>query len=112
MERNETREHEITMTPNIQQQATGAADCGCPSLEARLGSSLEVTITPEELEELQAELQGCPPCLEFVESLKTTLKLCRDFGIQQDPTPLPADTRNKMAEAYERMLARRSSANV
>lgn len=92
--------------------AKGMADCGCPPVEVRLGASLDIEITPAELEELKAELQGCPPCLEFVESLKTTVKLCRDFGIEQDPAPLALDTRDKMVAAYERMLARRAAASV
>lgn len=90
--------------------ARGLEDCGCPPVEVRLGESLDIEITPAELEELKAELKGCPPCLEFVESLKTTVKLCRDFGIEQAPTPLASETRSEMIEAYERMLARRKAA--
>lgn len=77
-----------------------------------MGESLDIEITPAELEELKVELQGCPPCLEFVESLKTTVKLCRDFGIDQAPTPLASETRSEMIEAYERMLSRRNDADA
>lgn len=103
-------ERDHSAIEKITELARGMEDCGCPPVEARLGESLDIEITPAELEELKAELQGCPPCLEFVESLKTTVKLCRDFGIEQAPAPLDSDTRTEMVEAYERMLARRASA--
>jgi hypothetical protein len=105
-------ERDHSKTTRIAALARGLEDCGCPPVEVRLGESLDIVITPAELEELKAELQGCPPCLEFVESLKTTVKLCRDFGIEQAPTPLASETRRQMVDAYDRMLARRASAGA
>ncbi len=88
--------------------ATANGDGGCAPLEQRLGESLDVNITAEELEQLRIEMQGCPPCLEFIESLKTTVKLCHEFGLEQSPAPLSEGTKSRMVEAYERVLARRS----
>lgn len=105
-------ERDHSKIARISALARGMEDCGCPPVEARLGESLDIEITPAELEELKVELQGCPPCLEFVESLKTTVKLCRDFGIDQAPTPLASETRSEMIEAYERMLSRRNVADA
>ncbi|MCC6262129.1 MAG: hypothetical protein IT169_01015 [Bryobacterales bacterium] len=80
---------------------------GCAPLERRLGDTLDVTITAEDLEQLKAEMQGCPPCLEFIESLKTTVRLCHDFGVEEAPAPLTEETRSRMVAAYEKVLARR-----
>lgn len=80
---------------------------GCTPLEQRLGDTLDVFITPEDMEQLKAEMQGCPPCLEFIESLKATVKLCHDFGVEEAPAPLTEDTRSRMVAAYEKVLARR-----
>lgn len=81
----------------------------CQPVEKRLSDSLDVEITQTDIEELKDHLQGCPPCLEFVESLKTTVRLCKKFGINQTPTPLSESTRSQMVEAYQRMLAKRGS---
>lgn len=81
---------------------------GCAPVEQRLAESLDIDVTAEDLELLKAEMQGCPPCLEFIESLKTTVKLCHDFGVEQEPTPLTEDTRLRMVAAYESVIARRS----
>lgn len=82
-------------------------DAECQPVEKRLSDSLDVEITQEDIEELKDHLQGCPPCLEFVESLKSTVRLCKDFGIEQTPAPLAESTRSQMVEAYQRMLAKR-----
>lgn len=86
-----------------------AASDGCAPLEQRLAESLDVTLSAEELDQLKAELQGCTPCLAFIESLKATVKLCHDFGVEQAPAPLAADTKSRMMAAYERVVARRSN---
>lgn len=86
----------------------GGEEGGCTPLEQRLAESLDVDITADDLELLKAEMQGCPPCLEFIESLKTTVKLCHDFGVEQAPAPLTEDTRLRMVAAYESVIARRS----
>lgn len=81
---------------------------GCAPVEQRLAESLDIHVTAEDLELLKAEMQGCPPCLAFIESLKTTVKLCHDFGVEQAPTPLTEDTRLRMVAAYKNVIARRS----
>lgn len=89
-------------------EGNGSASGGCTPLEERLAESLDVNITAEDLEQLKAEMQGCPPCLEFIESLKATVKLCHDFGVEQAPAPLTAETKSRMVAAYEKVLARRA----
>lgn len=81
----------------------------CAPLEQRLAESLDVTLSSDDLDLLKAELQGCTPCLAFIESLKATVRLCHDFGVEQAPAPLAEDTRSRMVAAYERVVARRSN---
>jgi hypothetical protein len=73
------------------------------TITTKAGDSLGFTLSAEELEEISTHLEGCPPCLEFIESLKTTVKMCRELGDGQKPAPLDASTRQKMLDAYEAM---------
>lgn len=82
---------------------------GCAPLEQRLAESLDLTLTAEDLDQLKAELQGCSPCLAFIESLNTTVRLCHEFGVEQAPAPLADETRSRMVAAYERVVARRTN---
>ncbi len=68
------------------------------------GDSLGFQLSSEELEEISVHLAGCPPCVEFVESLKTTVKMCRELGVEEKPAPINASTRQKMLDAYQAML--------
>lgn len=64
---------------------------------------LGFTLAPEEIDEIAEHLQGCPPCLEFIESLKTTVKLCKDLGSTEKPPPLDPATHQRLLSAYEAM---------
>lgn len=75
---------------------------------AQADSGLGFKLSPGEVEEISAHLQGCPPCLEFIESLKTTVKMCRELGVDETPAPLDAATRQKMLDAYQSMLRTRT----
>ena len=101
---------ESMMNENLRETNSGARPHGDGEpLERRLSDSLDIEITLDELEELKQHLQGCPPCLEFVESLKTTVKLCHDFGVEQSPAPLSEDIRSEMVSAYAKMLEKRKA---
>lgn len=77
------------------------------AIASEADESLGLQLSAEELEEISTHLEGCPPCLEFVESLKATVKMCRELGADEKPAPLDASTRQKMLDAYEAMLQAR-----
>lgn len=79
-----------------------ATDSGEPS------KPLGFTLEPEEIDEIAEHLQGCPPCLEFIESLKTTVQMCKDLGTTEKPAPLDPATHQRLLEAYEAMRSGKS----
>lgn len=70
---------------------------------AQPARSLGFELAPEEIDEIAEHLQGCPPCLEFIESLKATVQLCKELGSTEQPSPLDPETHQRMLEAYEAM---------
>ena len=49
---------------------------------------LDGEISPEEEEHLQAHLEGCPPCLDFLKTYRATPKLCKQALGEKMPAAL------------------------
>ena len=79
----------------------------CKEVFAALSEYLDIELSPASCEELEAHLAGCPPCIEFVESLRKTISLCRNYSPVDLPKPLSEDARQELQEAYRKMLVAR-----
>jgi hypothetical protein len=56
------------------------------------------------MEPHEAHLAGCPPCIEFAESLRKTVELCRHYQPRELPEPLEKNARQQLLDAYQSML--------
>ena len=79
----------------------------CKQVFALLSEYLDAELAPESCEEIQAHLAGCPPCIEFLESLKRTIRLCHDCEAAEAPSPLAPEMREQLLAAYRKSLGRR-----
>jgi RNA polymerase sigma-70 factor (ECF subfamily) len=79
----------------------------CKQIFALLSEYLDAELNPESCEDIQAHLAGCPPCIEFLESLKRTVRLCHNCESAEAPAPLGPETREKLLAAYRKSLSRR-----
>ncbi len=79
----------------------------CREIFARLSEYLDGELAPEARRELEAHLCDCPPCVEFIESLRRSVGLCHDFEPAAAPPPLAADARERLLSACRGMLAGR-----
>jgi len=68
-------------------------------------------LTPDACQEIEAHLAGCPPCIEFAESLRQTVELCRRYRPDELPEPLGKNARAQLLDAYQRMLGARKGAS-
>ncbi len=81
------------------------------SVPNRPAPELSFSLSSSELEEMRQQLQGCPPCLEFIQSLEATVSLCKNLGSAEKPAPLDPSTRQRLLSAYEAVRAgKRNSA--
>jgi RNA polymerase sigma-70 factor (ECF subfamily) len=76
----------------------------CYEVFAVLSEYLDRELTPETCAEIEAHLKGCPPCIEFLNSLKRTVSLCHECGGEK-PRPLTPEQRDKLVAAYKSYLA-------
>ncbi len=79
----------------------------CKEVFALLSEWLDLELPPDACQEIETHLAGCPPCIEFAESLKKTVALCRRFEPGEVPGPLGDKARGDLMAAYQRMLAAR-----
>ena len=79
----------------------------CRDIFAGLSAYLDGELTPEARRELEEHLCGCPPCVEFVESLRCTVDLCHKFQPEAKPSSMSAEARDQLLAACRKMLADR-----
>ena len=79
----------------------------CKEIFTLLSDYLNLELPPEACGEIETHLAGCLPCIEFTESLRKTVELCRRYQPSELPSPLGRQAREELLAAYEKMLAAR-----
>ena len=81
----------------------------CKEVFAMLSDYLDLELPPEACHEIEAHIAGCPPCVEFAESLRKTVDLCRRYQPAELPRPMGQEAKAQLLDAYKKMLAARTS---
>ncbi len=76
----------------------------CKQIFALLSEYLDLELPPEACEKIQAHIAGCPPCVEFAESLRKTVEICRQYRPEELPEPVGKLAREQLLEAYRKAL--------
>lgn len=79
----------------------------CQEIFAALSQYLDRELPDASCEELDRHIAGCDPCVEFVDSLRQSIALCKDFVPERAPEPLSEEVRERMRSAYAAMLSRK-----
>ena len=78
----------------------------CKEIFTQLSEYLDLELSPDACEKIAAHLAGCPPCIEFAESLRHTIELCRQYRPADLPKPIEKQARDHLLEVYRKALAR------
>lgn len=81
----------------------------CKEVFALLSEYLDLELPPEACAEIEAHIAGCSPCVEFAESLRKTVDLCRRYEPEAMPEPLTAAAREELRVAWEKVRAQKLS---
>ncbi|HBY60001.1 MAG TPA: hypothetical protein DEH78_09275 [Solibacterales bacterium] len=81
----------------------------CNDIMARLSADLEGELSAEAIDEMERHIEGCGPCVEYMESVKKSIALCKANLPVEQPRPLDEDARKELRAAYQRMVAARKS---
>ncbi len=77
------------------------AERRCKEIFAALSAYLDGELGVKDCRSLERHLQGCEPCLAYLDSLKTTIQVCRGYRISKVPRPSA-----RVAAALRRALRR------
>jgi predicted anti-sigma-YlaC factor YlaD len=80
-------------------------DESCKEIFAMLSQYLDRELSAESCECIEAHLADCPCCIDFLNSLKRTVKLCKCCAPAEALPPLSPEVRDKMLAAYKTYLA-------
>jgi anti-sigma factor RsiW len=77
----------------------------CKQMFALLSEYLDAELPAKTCAEIEAHLAGCPPCIEFLESLKRTVRMCHCYEAAEMPGPLSDEVRERLLSAYRKTLS-------
>ena len=82
----------------------------CQDVFALLSEYIDQELPAGTCEELDRHIQGCTPCVEFVESLRKSVTLGRSYAPGVEAPPVPEALRDALRAAYAKSLAARAEA--
>lgn len=82
----------------------------CPDIFGRLSEYLDGELPENMQAEMQTHIEDCPPCVEFVKSLRKSIELCREMKqtavVREKPS---AECIEAMRAVYLEKLRQRSA---
>ena len=79
----------------------------CKEVFALLSDYLNLELPADACAEIETHIAGCSPCIEFAETLRKTVELCRRYRPAELPEPMGAQARELLLEAYRKAVASR-----
>ena len=81
------------------------AEPRCRKIFAALSAYLDGNLPVRNCRELERHLKDCPPCLAYLETLKSTVKACQKYSAGEVPLPRPR-VRAALLEAMRKIPKR------
>ncbi|MGD0199919.1 MAG: zf-HC2 domain-containing protein [Bryobacteraceae bacterium] len=76
----------------------------CKNVFAMLSEYLDAELDASTCQDIEQHLAACPPCIEFLHSLKRSIALCHEHRSPEAPPPLSAAERDQLRAAYQKAL--------
>jgi hypothetical protein len=70
-----------------------------------LSEDLNLELPLDACQEMEAHIAGCPPCVEFAESLRKTVDLCRQYRPTELPEFVGKNARAELLAGYRKCSA-------
>ena len=83
-------------------------DPDCLRVFEMLSKYLDRDLPAGDCDEVRRHVEDCPPCIEFLDGLRRSVDLCRHYRVEDEPAPLDEEHKEKLAQAFERMVRSRT----
>jgi anti-sigma factor RsiW len=80
----------------------------CRQVFEMLSEYIDDELPPDTCQQIEQHIAGCAPCIEFVESLKKSVKVFRNYKPGEEPPPLDERSKEQLAQAFRAMTAKRA----
>ncbi len=84
----------------------------CKEVFSLLSEYLNMELPSDACREMETHIADCAPCVEFAESLRKTVDLCRAYKPAEMPAPMEANAREQLLAAYKKMMNARTDASA
>ena len=86
------------------------ADASCVEVFEHLSEYLDGELTPADCAHIEEHIRDCPPCVAFLESLRSCIRASHSLLAEQPASqPLPDAVREKLEAAWQAALQRRGA---
>jgi RNA polymerase sigma-70 factor (ECF subfamily) len=82
-------------------------DPACLAVFARLSEFIDGELPEMDCAEIEAHIADCPPCIDFLNSLKKCQAASKDFHSTEKCPPAPPELEQKLKAAWAAALSRR-----
>jgi predicted anti-sigma-YlaC factor YlaD len=76
----------------------------CKEVFAMLSEYLDLELPAIDCERIREHLAECPPCVEFIDSLRKSVELCHKYDPGVRPAPLTGEARAELEKTWREML--------
>jgi len=83
-------------------------DRSCRELFALLSEYIDGELPSATCEEMDQHIRSCAPCIQFVENLKTSIRLTHEFECREKLAGLPPQLKRTLERVYEESLRRKA----
>lgn len=80
-------------------------DESCKQVFELLSQYLDAELPAASCAEIEQHLADCEPCIEFLDSLRRSIALCKDCGCAEVPRPMTSDAKEQLQAAFQKMIA-------
>lgn len=89
---------------------THGKDPECLGVFEKLSEYIDGEMSPVDCAHLEHHMADCPPCVDFLKSLRASVAAAHEFDAPEPPPPVPPQFEDRLKAAWSEALARRGQA--
>ena len=80
----------------------------CRDVFEMLSEYIDGELPVDTCEQIEKHIADCAPCVQFVESLRKSISVFRDYRPSEQAPPLSPEAKRQLAQAYQSLLKPRA----